>query len=393
VGPEYTSCGWFFADISGIEAVQVLAYAGRVLDRMEELELEPPRREFMDVLGEARSNVPGMGTGADVFRRFVDPQRVGPTRMVANLALTSLVDAGEGGGDAGCFAFQLKDYRKEQYGRLTLATGRIVLEETSTGRLLDCATSALHLGEIDFYCAARPFADPRRFHESARRLWEHFRAAPLARLLLLIREEFGPDEYGIEHLLPDGRERVSQIVFGELLAHFSQQYARLYDENRRFLDMLQAAGFRLPPELRAAAEFTLGRRLEDEIRRQHGAPRPEAYGAALELAAQAREHGYAVDRRGASALFGATIREAVAAALREGGEGLVIARRLVELTPRLGLEVDLSAPQEAVFAALRERRGGDPELLALAQALHLDPAAVLAPRPAAPPPELPSAAP
>jgi hypothetical protein len=35
----YTSCGWFFADISGIETVQVMKYAGRVLDFMDQLEL------------------------------------------------------------------------------------------------------------------------------------------------------------------------------------------------------------------------------------------------------------------------------------------------------------------------------------------------------------------
>ena len=27
----YTSCGWFFDDISGIETVQIIAYAARVL--------------------------------------------------------------------------------------------------------------------------------------------------------------------------------------------------------------------------------------------------------------------------------------------------------------------------------------------------------------------------
>ncbi|HEY3355756.1 MAG TPA: DUF3536 domain-containing protein [Polyangia bacterium] len=375
----YTSCGWFFADISGIEAVQVMAYAGRVLDRMEEVDLEAPWGRYLEVLGEARSNLEHMGTGADVFRRFVEPQRVSLTRMVANLALTSLVEEGERARDAGSFAFQLKDYRKEQYGRLTLATGRILIEETATGRLLDCATSALHLGEIDFYCAARPFVDPHRFHESARRLWARFREAPLARVLLLMREEFGPDEYGLEHLLPDGRERVSAIVFGELLAHFTEQYARLYDENRRFLDMLQGAGFRAPRELRAAAELTLSRRLEQEIRRQHGERRPEAYEAALALAAQATTLGYELDRRGASALFGQTIIETVAAGLRGEEAALATARQLIELSPRLGLEVDLSLAQEAVFAALRERAGADAPLLALAEALALDPLAVLAP--------------
>src|SRR4029077_11580076 len=44
----YTSCGWFFADISGVETVQILSYAGRALDWMDELGLETPRRQFLE---------------------------------------------------------------------------------------------------------------------------------------------------------------------------------------------------------------------------------------------------------------------------------------------------------------------------------------------------------
>src|SRR5690606_36557856 len=87
----YTSCGWFFADVSGIETVQVLKYARRALDLMDELELESPRDRFLDQLAEARSNLPEMGTGADVLRRFVDPLRVHPRRIGAHIAISNLV--------------------------------------------------------------------------------------------------------------------------------------------------------------------------------------------------------------------------------------------------------------------------------------------------------------
>lgn len=74
----YSSCGWFFADISGLEAVLVMKYAGRVLDYLEEFELKPARKEFLEILVEAKSNRPRLGTGADIFRRSVEP--LGPKR-------------------------------------------------------------------------------------------------------------------------------------------------------------------------------------------------------------------------------------------------------------------------------------------------------------------------
>jgi alpha-amylase/alpha-mannosidase (GH57 family) len=69
----YTSCGWFFNDISGIETVQVLKYSARALDLMDQLGLPSVRDKFLDILGQARSNRREMGTGADIFRQLVEP--------------------------------------------------------------------------------------------------------------------------------------------------------------------------------------------------------------------------------------------------------------------------------------------------------------------------------
>jgi alpha-amylase/alpha-mannosidase (GH57 family) len=69
----YTSCGWFFNDLSGIETIQILKYAARAIDLMEQLSLPSVRDKFLEILHEARSNRPEMGTGADIFRQFVEP--------------------------------------------------------------------------------------------------------------------------------------------------------------------------------------------------------------------------------------------------------------------------------------------------------------------------------
>ena len=69
----YTSCGWFFNDISGIETIQIMKYAARAIDLMEQLCLPPVRDEFLERLREAKSNRPEMGTGADIYQRFVEP--------------------------------------------------------------------------------------------------------------------------------------------------------------------------------------------------------------------------------------------------------------------------------------------------------------------------------
>jgi alpha-amylase/alpha-mannosidase (GH57 family) len=65
----FTSCGWFFNDVGGIETVQILRYAARVFDLLEQLDGMRPVSEFMSALKQAQSNDPDIGTGADVFER------------------------------------------------------------------------------------------------------------------------------------------------------------------------------------------------------------------------------------------------------------------------------------------------------------------------------------
>jgi len=67
----FTSCGWFFSDIAGIETIQVLRYAARVIDLMNKLGLDPPEKEFMELLSEAKSNRPEKGTGSDLLIRVI----------------------------------------------------------------------------------------------------------------------------------------------------------------------------------------------------------------------------------------------------------------------------------------------------------------------------------
>ncbi|MEP6742949.1 MAG: DUF3536 domain-containing protein [bacterium] len=69
----YTSCAWFFNDIGGLEPIQILKYACRVIELMNELKLPSPRPRFLEILAEAQSNRPELGNGADIYRRRVEP--------------------------------------------------------------------------------------------------------------------------------------------------------------------------------------------------------------------------------------------------------------------------------------------------------------------------------
>src|SRR5581483_3784942 len=69
----YTSCGWFFDELSGIETVQVIQYAGRAVQLAQELFGDHAEERFLAKLAEAKSNVAAYGNGADIYERWVKP--------------------------------------------------------------------------------------------------------------------------------------------------------------------------------------------------------------------------------------------------------------------------------------------------------------------------------
>src|ERR1700733_7325246 len=92
----YTSCGWFFDEISGIETIQIIAYAGRVLQLAAKL-FGPAgaalEAEFLTRLARAKSNVPEMGDGAEVYRRYVTHMKIGLEQVGAHYAISSIFRA------------------------------------------------------------------------------------------------------------------------------------------------------------------------------------------------------------------------------------------------------------------------------------------------------------
>ncbi len=369
----YTSCGWFFSDISGLESLQVLKYAGRVLDLIEEYGGEAPKHEFLTKLSEAKSNVEAYGHGAEVYARFVEPCRVTRRGIAAHLAFSRIVDATPELGETCDYSYEIRDFRKKHHGRLTLGTGRVCLESIRTGKQFDAIFAVIHFGGIDFYCLVKPFPGADRFQRATRKLWKSYKSDSLPRILRIAQEQFGPDEYGLEHVLPDGRQGISETVFGNLLQRFSQEYAHLYQENRRTLEMLQSAGFELPAELRVAAEFTLGNRFEAEIKRQNRSLNPDDYRKAVEIAQEASEHGYKIDHAWTKELFGEMIAESVTEVLQDSRpERLRATLALIELSEKLCRDAPIYRAQELIYEA-RHSIPESSERYQLVSSLHLAP--------------------
>ncbi len=83
----YTSCGWFFAEISGLEPIQNLRYAHQVILYMKGIFDDSVITEFKSILSKAKSNIEEYENGRKIFEDFVEKPYFSPEKMVFEFIL------------------------------------------------------------------------------------------------------------------------------------------------------------------------------------------------------------------------------------------------------------------------------------------------------------------
>ncbi len=370
----YTSCGWFFNDLAGLETVQILRYAARVMDLISELAEDPHEEAFLDVLAKAESNVAEEGSGRDVWHQHVLPARVDADRAVANLALFELLEHRPPTPIVGGYAVKVLDHGRSDRGVVSLCSGRVTLTHLRTGRRSEHVYAALHLGALEVLGSTRradPVADAAAIG-FLRGSFDH--GASVTTLLRLLGEGFGPGEFDLTSALPDAAEHIVDGAAGTLADRFAAAYERLFDDHRKTIDILAAANYPFPPELRAPSELVLARRLDAEVLAQQGSVEPSDYRRAVALAREARAAGFAVGTPRSRALVGRLLEGATEQAVRGGpnaARGIDAALALLQISDDLGLDGPWERAQELVHRSMRGSAAPRAELAPLAAALGL----------------------
>ena len=157
----YTSCGWFFDEVSGIETVQVIAYAGRVLQLAAKLfgaagaALE---EKFLEILSRAKSNVPEFGDGAELYRRYVLGLRVGLEQVGAHYAISSVFRSYPEDGDIFCYTVHRDAWESFASGHSRVVLGRARIQSRITEECEDICFAVIHLGDQNLSAAVRRFS-------------------------------------------------------------------------------------------------------------------------------------------------------------------------------------------------------------------------------------------
>jgi alpha-amylase/alpha-mannosidase (GH57 family) len=379
----FTSCGWFFSEISGLETVQVMKYAARAIQLARDatgLDLEPVLEH---ALVRAPSNREVYANGRRVYAELVKPSVVGLDGLAAHLAIASTVRETPAEGEVFCFRYRLEGRRVAQSGPATLTLGRMELESATTRERADVLYCVLHFGAADFRCGIWPYRGAAQHAEVEEALFARLERDSFARVLREIDRFFPGRDYTLRDLFLDERRRVARALLEGTLRRYEEDYREIYEDNRRLMEFLRELDSPIPGPLRVAADVTLTGRLLDVMRRTRAgeltmSSAEEELAAVVELAR----------RLGARLRVGPVshdVEALVLERLRAIVEGRAPAARAAEvaeilgLAERLGLRLDLWEAQNRLWAwAGSSRATLDRETAAeLATRLWFEPEALL----------------
>ncbi len=373
----YTSCGWFFDEVSSVEPVQVLRYAAMAIQYVWTVGGGALEGEFLKRLALAPSNIPEIGDGATAYRRYVRPEVVDFRRVVAHYAMSGLFEEQAERQRVYAFTVTRLGQDADSNGTTALRIGRVHVRADITGETEDLAYAVLHHGGYDFHCGARRFASDSAYEEARTELLDGYTQSGVSDLVRALDRHFLDGTYTFRHLFLDDRRRALARIAESAIARHEDAYRRMWDESRRLIHDLHDSGAPAPEALTLVARHVLARQITDEV--ADIARTGEVPGRVFDLKQEADTLELALDLTRAAPLMRqaiATAMEALAAAPTT--ERVWAAVSLIDCAQRLDVRFGLSQTQNRFFAIWNAHPGAHSTLSLLGDRLGFrlgDPAA------------------
>jgi hypothetical protein len=348
----YTSCGWFFNDVGGIETVQVLMYAGRVIQLADKLFSIPLEEEFITRLSLAESNDPDIGNAGAIYQNNVKPAVVDLMRVAAHYAVDSAFDHGPPPAEVYCYDVEVQDHLRRTSGetQLLAARARITSQLTRESEVITYAF--VHLGGHNLAGGIREYQGQQLYTEVIRQLLQYYETADIAAVVRALTANFPEYPFSLKSLFTDRQREVLYRLLQSSVRRAEAAYRRVYQENTQFTRFLVAQDLPLPRAFMLAAEFVINHDLRAEFDTADiDIPHTQA------LLADAASLKVPLDKAGLGFALKRTL-ETLARSLRENPldidtlESLTIAARLARALP---LSVDLWKVQNYYYEMLRTR--------------------------------------
>ena len=257
----YTSCGWFFDELSGIETVQVIQYAGRVLQLADQLFTQAFEPGFLERLEHAKSNLPEHKNGRAIYEKFVKPAMLGLTAVGAHYAISSLFQGSDERKSIYAYSADMEDCRSFQAGGTKLLIGRAKITSQITRASTSLCFGVLHLGDHSIACGTGEYQGAHKYEMFVKEISDAFAVADFPKTILLLGKHFGTSTYSLTSLFADERRKVLNMIMEPTLREAEAAYNSIYEHHAPLIRFLNGSGTPQPKILSVATTFCLNTKL------------------------------------------------------------------------------------------------------------------------------------
>jgi alpha-amylase/alpha-mannosidase (GH57 family) len=351
----YTSCAWFFDEISGIETTQVLNYGARAIQLAFDVSGIWLEDAFVSLLERAPSNIAEIKNGAEVYRRYVQPSVLDLRRVAIHYGISSLFWDYEDEAEIYTYRIKRHSYERQKLGNMKLALGVVSVKSEITWAQQDISFAVLHLGDHNIIGGARGFTDEETFRQMAADLKECFGRSDVPEAVRALDSHFKEHNISLWHLFRDEQQNILQEIFRDTLKEIENSLRRIYGRLSSVMQALQQGGrMRMPKYFSMILEFLL----ETDIRRCLESE--EINFTEMEnLAEQARQWSLNLDRLTLGYIASQRINRLMEEWAKNPEDAMLLEMitRVIATCQKLGLELNLWKAQTIYFFKGREELG------------------------------------
>jgi alpha-amylase/alpha-mannosidase (GH57 family) len=345
----FTSCGWFFDEISGIETVQCLHYASRAVGLAQRFgrNFEKP---LVQALRAAPSNLPRFQNGKGVWEQLVRPAAVEIDRVMAHSAISLIYPPREPNGRLNAFDVEVTDHEVRGRGSSRVAVGRLKVRSRRTWDEASSAFVVIHYGGLDFHTVLRPSSALKEFAELRRRLLEAYQKGSLADVTALVTREFEGHVHRLDDLFADEQRRIIDIVLHDRVEDYERTFERLARQDEDVLHRLGRLRHPIPRPLRGVASLYLDRGLRLAL---EGLDEDTGLGPLRDLFERGRAWGYRPEAGPLETVLSQALRAVLGGLDSAPDPQALVARagQILDAAALLGVPVDLWEAQNQLLDA------------------------------------------
>ena len=253
----YTSCGWFFDEISGIETVQVIQYACRAIQLSKQLTDQDLEGAFLQLLEEAPSNVLAYENGANVYRKLVLPSKTNLTRVGMHYAVSSIFE--DEPETLPLFNYKATNefFVKKEAGEQKLVVGITKVQSLVTRSEKKFAFAVIYLGKHDLIGNLSLDIETDKFFGMQFRMINAFEEGRLGDVISIMQTYFGPEKYSIWSLFKEEKRKILDFIARQGMEDIESSLRRTYNRDYPLVNALANNDIPIPNAYKTTFEYIL----------------------------------------------------------------------------------------------------------------------------------------